>query len=107
MKKEKCLRCSCVQAGRQCVDCWPSKTLPINCTNLRQDLSSTISADNTTNEERTEIDTVTHESGQESEVNSNGESSLNFENLKMMTAFGAIFSGEEVCNDPSDLWQQL
>ena len=25
----------------------------------------------------------------------------------MMTAFGATFSGEEGCNDPSDLWQQV
>ena len=33
MNKGRCVRCSCVKAGRQCVDCWPSRSYPPRCEN--------------------------------------------------------------------------
>ena len=37
----RCLRCRCVQNGRSCVDCYPSRNSPSTCANLPSGQSST------------------------------------------------------------------
>jgi hypothetical protein len=44
MNKGRCVRCSCIKGGRQCVDCWPSQSYSPRCENQAAPITIGISS---------------------------------------------------------------
>lgn len=48
MSKDRCVRCACVNVGRTCTDCRPSRTNPRRCENIATAIVSDSSTDQST-----------------------------------------------------------